>query len=189
MSRLDLIHDWLAKAAEAHYNARQLATLCDVSGRHLRRWFSQWTGDAVRPWLSEVQLWSSIPMLIDGRLIKEISSDLGFSSPVDFCIRFKRRFGVSPNRFLQDGGAVRRLVQARRSITPWPGNGPGRSIAQVQTRAVADLESWISVRPADVTTGNVRQVKQMSARSKQIELPQHRGLAKVGSTIHPVLPA
>jgi AraC-like DNA-binding protein len=127
MSRLDLIHDWLAKAAEAHYNAPQLATLCGVRPRHLRRWFNQWTGDAVRPWLSEVQLWSSIPMLIDGRLIKEIGSDLGFSSPADFCIRFKRRFGVSPTRLLQDRRAVRQLVEASRSITRSASNGPGHA--------------------------------------------------------------
>ena len=135
-----------SKAAEAQYNARRLAALCGVTGRQLRRRFRLWTGKPVRPWLNEVQLWSSIPMLIDGRLIKDITSELGFGSAEWFCVRFQRRFGVCPSRFLHSRRAVRWGLEETRPAVGSDTDAPTCSLTRLQACVKEKLRVWERAR-------------------------------------------
>jgi AraC-like DNA-binding protein len=98
-------------------------------------------------------------MLVEGRLMKEISSELRFSSPARFCVRFQRRFGVCPSGFLDSRRAVRLALAATQSSRSSDGIGPRESLGRLQARAGERLRAWESIHWPRLRGSNVREAK------------------------------
>ena len=81
MRFLHLVDDWDVRGEKAGFRVTSLAAVCGVTDRHLRRYFQQTVRCPPGRWLVELQLWTSISLLFDGRTMKEVSVQLGFTSP------------------------------------------------------------------------------------------------------------
>jgi AraC-like DNA-binding protein len=88
-------------AAKAKYNATELASMCGVSARHLRRQSRRYLGTAVHAWLNRLRLAEAQKrLLILKQKPKEFVSDLGFKYERDFEEYFKRSTGVTAGKFM-----------------------------------------------------------------------------------------
>jgi AraC-like DNA-binding protein len=152
MRHLELIANWIRLAEAACFSPRQLASLCSVTDRHLRRWFRYSTGAPTLHWLAEVQLWATIPLLFNRQSMKEISAQLGFGNPARFSTRFHRRFGACPSTFLQDTRAIRRALAQAGDHSTAADHGPGGTLAHFQ----ADVRVQLNRRLDAVAPGIVR---------------------------------
>lgn len=78
----------------------QLAELCNISARHLRRAFRQTTGQPISDYVRETRLLKAKSLLTETALpLKEIAYRLGFSSPSSFSIAFSKATGTTPKAF------------------------------------------------------------------------------------------
>ncbi len=98
-SKLDWIEDWEARARMAHYRARELARLCTVSDRQLRRHFMKHFGTPPQEWIDQLRMKESRHLLLSGCSVKEIAYQLGFKHPSRFCEAFKREHHTTPRAF------------------------------------------------------------------------------------------
>ncbi len=151
MRRLELIANWIQLAEAACFSSRQLASLCGVTDRHLRRWFRHSTGAPTLHWLAEAQIWAAIPLLFHRQSMKEISAQLGFGSPARFSTRFRRRFGACPTTFLHDTQAMRRTLTQAGDHSTAADHGPGGALARLQ----ADVRVQLIRRLDDAALGIV----------------------------------
>jgi AraC family transcriptional regulator len=89
-------------------NLDELAQLCGVSSRHLRRLFKATTRRTIYDHAREVWMGKAKRMLCDTDLpLKEISAQLGFSDPGAFSVAFRRTAGVAPRRYRQQSRSAR----------------------------------------------------------------------------------
>jgi transcriptional regulator GlxA family with amidase domain len=93
------IESWMRLAAEAKYQANQLAKLNGVSPRHLRRLFQKSIGYSPQQWLNEMRLQIAAQRLSENRSVKEIAMDLGFADVSHFSHHFKRERKITPSVF------------------------------------------------------------------------------------------
>lgn len=80
----------------------RMSALCDrigVSERHLRRVFEEGIGIAPKEWLRQERMVAARSLLRSGSPIKEIASDLGFTTPKMFSRDFQTFHGVKPTDF------------------------------------------------------------------------------------------
>lgn len=80
----------------------RISSLCDrigVSERHLRRVFGEGIGIAPKEWLRQERMVAARSRLREGTPIKEVSSDLGFTTPKMFSRDFQVFHGVKPTDF------------------------------------------------------------------------------------------
>jgi AraC family transcriptional regulator len=77
---------------------QELADLCRISTRHLARAFKASRGITIGEHVSDVRIENAKTLLRD-RSIKEVASDLGFSSPSAFSVAFRGAVGVSPREY------------------------------------------------------------------------------------------
>lgn len=80
----------------------RMSSLCDrigVSERHLRRIFEEGIGIAPKEWLRQERMVAARSRLREGSPIKEVSSDLGFTTPKMFSRDFQTFHGVKPTDF------------------------------------------------------------------------------------------
>jgi AraC-like DNA-binding protein len=80
----------------------RMSSLCDrigVSERHLRRVFEEGIGIAPKEWLRQERMVAARSRLREGSPIKEVSSDLGFTTPKMFSRDFQTFHGVKPTDF------------------------------------------------------------------------------------------
>jgi AraC family transcriptional regulator len=106
---------WEGLAESAHYNARELARLCDLSLRQLQRRFRREFGRSPQDWLNEKRLLAARTRLLCGEPVKRVALELGFKQPSHFCREFKRMNHMTPSEFVltQSG----RDAKCRREIT------------------------------------------------------------------------
>jgi AraC-like DNA-binding protein len=97
--RLTRIEDWEKLAQEAHFKAAEVSALCFVSSRQLERYFKDHFNATPRQWLSEVQCSMALKLIGQGCSNKAVAADLQFTSPSQFCRKFKRQFGKPPQAF------------------------------------------------------------------------------------------
>lgn len=79
-----------------------MAGLCDrigVSERHLRRVFEEGIGIAPKEWLRQERMVAARALLREGSPIKEIASNLGFTTAKMFSRDFQLFHGVKPTDF------------------------------------------------------------------------------------------
>jgi AraC family transcriptional regulator len=83
-------------------DVEEVADLCGVSSRHLRRLFKQTTDQTIYEYARDVWAAKAKQLLSDTDLpLKEIWSRMGFASPSSFSVAFSRATGVSPKAFRQ----------------------------------------------------------------------------------------
>jgi AraC family transcriptional regulator len=97
----------------------ELAALCGISCRHLRRLFKQTTKQTLHDYARDAWVAKAKSLLCDTELpLKEITSRIGFTDPSSFSMAFRRATGAAPRTFRQQfakGGFV-----ARASFRPKP---------------------------------------------------------------------
>lgn len=98
--QLRRITDYVESLVDPAPTLSQLAALCDISPRHLRRAFKQSTGQAISVYVRDARLQKARSLLSGTRLsLKEIAYRLGFSSPSSFSIAFGKAEGTTPKNY------------------------------------------------------------------------------------------
>jgi AraC family transcriptional regulator len=91
----------------------ELAALCGISDRHLRRLFKQTTRQTLHEFIRDSWVAEAKSLLCDTEApLKEIASRMGFTDPGSFSMAFRRATGAAPRTFRQQfakGGFVARL--------------------------------------------------------------------------------
>lgn len=95
----------------------ELAALCGISDRHLRRLFKQTTRQTLHEFIRDSWIAKAKSLLCDTEMpLKEIASRMGFTDPSSFSMAFRRATGAAPRTFRQQfakGGFVARLRSGR----------------------------------------------------------------------------
>ena len=99
-SHLDRIEDWPSLAHATRYSADLLAKTCLISQRQLERHWALRFHQPPQAWLDELRMEEACRRLLRREYVKCIAVDLGFRDAAHFCHVFKRRFGVSPMRYI-----------------------------------------------------------------------------------------
>ena len=93
-------------------NVTELAALCGISCRHLRRLFKQTTKQTLHEYIRDAWVAKAKSLLCDTEFpLKEITSQIGFTDPSSFSMAFRRATGAAPRTFRQQfakGGFVAR---------------------------------------------------------------------------------
>ncbi len=98
--QLRIIRDRLEVDDGTIPSTTELATLVQVSPRHLRRAFRASTGQKISQYIQTVRLERAKSLLSDTNLLlKEVAGRLGFSSANGFTIAFMREMGFSPTLY------------------------------------------------------------------------------------------
>ena len=90
---------WEELAEAAHFNAKELARLCQVSTRQLQRDFRRCLSRSPQEWLNERRILAARELLLAGRSIKWVAFELGFKQPSHFCRQFKLFHHLTPSEF------------------------------------------------------------------------------------------
>jgi two-component system response regulator YesN len=93
---LSAIGEWLVLVDKAHYRAANLAKLCHVSSRTLRRFFHERLQESLRSWLMRLRTQKAEELILAGERIKEVAQRLGFHQIPQFSRWFKTTHGLSP---------------------------------------------------------------------------------------------
>ncbi|HEY5043667.1 MAG TPA: AraC family transcriptional regulator [Verrucomicrobiae bacterium] len=91
-------HEWLKLAQQAEWSVSRLAKLCSVSVRGLELYFHAKIGRTPKKWLVEQRQKQAVILLLDGYLVKEVSSQLAYKQPNHFSREFKRQIGYCPTQ-------------------------------------------------------------------------------------------
>jgi transcriptional regulator GlxA family with amidase domain len=86
-------------AAQAHFNAKELAKLCKLSVRQLQRDFRRQKDCTPQSWLNGQRLMVAQKMLQSGEPVKNVALNLGFKQSSHFCRQFKMHHNVTPAKF------------------------------------------------------------------------------------------
>jgi AraC family transcriptional regulator len=97
--------NWEKLAQAAHYNAQELAKLCDISTRQLQRHFRFRFRCSPQSWLNHRRLLVAEGLLLSGDSVKKVAFDLGFKQPSHFCRQFKSRKNMTPSQFIDSQAA------------------------------------------------------------------------------------
>jgi AraC family transcriptional regulator len=90
----------------------EVAALCGVGERHLRRLFKATTNRTIYEHATEVWTDKAKRMLCEDDIpLKEISARLGFADPGGFSVAFRRAVGVSPLKYRQQAAAAPKPVR------------------------------------------------------------------------------
>lgn len=93
---------------EKWWTVTELAELCNLSPDQFRRNFLRHTGMLPKNYLEELKLRQSAELLFSTRgTVAEIAGRCGYVDPYHFSRRFKRLFGVSPERYRRDSNLFR----------------------------------------------------------------------------------
>lgn len=93
---------------EKWWTVTELAELCNLSPDQFRRNFLHHTGMLPKKYLEELKLRQSAELLFSTRgTVAEIAGRCGYVDPYHFSRRFKRLFGVSPERYRRDSNLFR----------------------------------------------------------------------------------
>lgn len=101
--QLQLIDERLREVREAP-SLSELASLCNVSVRHLTRGFQASRGCSLGAYVASHQIEHAKRMLLDGESATTVARTLGFSNVSNFCFAFRRAIGLSPGLFQQQFG-------------------------------------------------------------------------------------
>jgi AraC-like DNA-binding protein len=97
---------WEQLAETAQYNGSELARLCNLSTRQLRRVMRRDLGCAPKEWLNERRLVAARRSLLSGDSVKKVALDLGFKQSSHFCRRFKSFNHMTPSEFVSSQASI-----------------------------------------------------------------------------------
>jgi AraC family transcriptional regulator len=78
-----------------------LADLCRISVRQLTRSFRASRGCSIGTYVAQRQMEHAKSLLAEENSVAAIAGRLGFSSPSNFCVAFRRETGLTPGQFRQ----------------------------------------------------------------------------------------
>jgi AraC-like DNA-binding protein len=89
-----------ANYCEPKLTLERLGRVAALSRQHLGHLFREMTGVPFRPFLRDLRMKAAAAALTGSpAIIKQISSDVGYSSVTNFTRDFRRAYGVAPRRF------------------------------------------------------------------------------------------
>ena len=91
-------YNWDILAPVSNYNAKTLASICNMSVRQLQRQFRSEQRCPPQEWLDERRILVAQVLLCSGESVKKVAFDLGFKQSSHFCRKFKRAKGVTPSQ-------------------------------------------------------------------------------------------
>jgi AraC-like DNA-binding protein len=103
---------WEQLAELAHYDSKELATICGVSTRQLQRHFRRNFECSPQNWLNQRRMLVARQLLTSGAPVKRVALELGFKQISHFCRQFKCRNKMTPSEF-----AFAHFVSCRSEIT------------------------------------------------------------------------
>src|SRR5687768_9247002 len=83
------MQSWEELAQRSRYCRHRMAKLVHVSVRTLDRHFQRYYSLSTAAWLTKLQMAEAYQQVLTGKLLKEISYDVGFKQPSHFSRRFK----------------------------------------------------------------------------------------------------
>jgi transcriptional regulator GlxA family with amidase domain len=95
-----LFERWEDLAEAAHYNAKELAKLCNLSVRQLERNFHHNLERSPQDWLNEERIKAARQLLLSGKPVKKVASDLGFKQVSHFYRQFKSFNQMTTSEFV-----------------------------------------------------------------------------------------
>jgi AraC family transcriptional regulator len=98
--QLKRIEERLNEVCEAP-SLSMLADLCRLSVRQLTRSFRASRGCSIGTYVSQRQIEHAKSLLSDDNSVASIATTLGFSSPSNFSVAFRRETGLTPGQFRQ----------------------------------------------------------------------------------------
>jgi AraC family transcriptional regulator, regulatory protein of adaptative response / DNA-3-methyladenine glycosylase II len=110
-SRLECIIDWELRAEQARYRVANLSEVCGVTNRQLRRFFHEKFGCSPHAWMITKRLEKTKSVLTEGKLIKEVAFEAGFSQQENFSRQFKQYYGVPPSELRRQNSGSRQDVR------------------------------------------------------------------------------
>jgi AraC family transcriptional regulator len=100
--QMNRITQYLENLSNYLPDVTDIAELCGISARHLRRLFKETTDQTIYQYSRDVWATKAKAMLSDTRVpVKEIASRLGFSDASSFSMAFRRATGEPPKAFRQ----------------------------------------------------------------------------------------
>ncbi len=98
-SSLDAVSDWEQRLKQSGFGVAALAKACEISERELRRYIQDRFGVSAHNWIAVKRMEMARALLMDGKSVKQISSDLDFKQDSHFSREFRRFHGASPTHF------------------------------------------------------------------------------------------
>lgn len=95
-----LLERWEQLAGTARYDAKELAKLCNLSVRQLERNFHHNLERSPQDWLNEERIKAARQLLLSGKPVKKVASDLGFKQVSHFYRQFKSFNQMTTSEFL-----------------------------------------------------------------------------------------
>lgn len=90
--------------AEGNLTVQELAVALHVSREHLSRQFARYTGRSISAYIEDARMQKAMHLLKESNLpIQEVAWRLGFSSVSNFSRALKRKTGLSPSSYRQNG--------------------------------------------------------------------------------------
>lgn len=98
-SRLDRNICWDDIATECEYRIDAIARRCNVSRRHLHRFFVSHFGIPPKKWVDEIRASYAQAKLAEGEMVKSASSDSSFRQASSFNRFYHRVTGITPGNY------------------------------------------------------------------------------------------
>ncbi|MFZ6657801.1 AraC family transcriptional regulator [Undibacterium sp. TJN19] len=83
----------------ARHGLKDLAELACMSARTLSRLFQAETGISIGQWSQQAGLLHALELLAQGESVAAVADALGYATPSNFIVMFRRYFGESPGRY------------------------------------------------------------------------------------------
>src|SRR4051812_38618209 len=100
MAKLYKSKAWMQMAEQCAYNAGLLAESLQISRRQLERRTMKFFGQSPHDWLQDQRILKASDELKKHGCVKLVAANMAFKQVSHFSREFKRRYGVSPAKFL-----------------------------------------------------------------------------------------
>ncbi|MCK6617579.1 MAG: AraC family transcriptional regulator [Cyclobacteriaceae bacterium] len=101
--KIKIAKEHLLKHLEHPPAIRELARLCGLNEYQLKTGFKQIYGNTVYGYLLDHKLDQARVLLDKGRLhVNEVAYQIGYANPSHFIAAFKKRFGITPKKYLMN---------------------------------------------------------------------------------------
>ena len=92
--------EWNSFADQSDYRIGKLAEALELSRRQLERILRREFGVSPLAWLSQKRLTKAADLLMTGKEVSKVASDLRYKQASHFCRLFKKFHGVTPSQYV-----------------------------------------------------------------------------------------